>query len=100
MGPSELVIIAVLFLLIFGPDKIGPMAREVGKFVGQARGAIDEFKAEITDDSKDRKTRNATNDRSRSSSEVSRSSQNGSRNEKPRENSKGDDAPEDEEYDL
>ena len=63
MGPSELVIIALLFLVIFGPDKIGPMAREVGKFVGQARGAIDEFKSEITaeDSSKDRKSRESRN---------------------------------------
>lgn len=103
MGPSELVIIGVLFLLIFGPDKIGPMAREVGKFVGQARGAIDEFKSEIgAEDSNDRKKRDRERNREREprntrSSEVDRPS------EKPREvsrDSKGDEASRDEEYDL
>ena len=90
-----MVIIALLFLVIFGPDKIGPMAREVGKFVGQARGAIDEFKSEITaEDPNDRKKREQRNSRKNRSSEVEKP------REKPRENSRGDDAPKDEEYDL
>lgn len=43
-----MVVIAVLFLIIFGPSKMPQMARDIGKFVGQARGAIDEFKDELT----------------------------------------------------
>lgn len=43
-----MVVIALIFLLIFGPSKMPEMARDIGKFVGQARGAIDEFKNELT----------------------------------------------------
>jgi TatA/E family protein of Tat protein translocase len=48
VGPQEIVIIGVLFLLIFGPSKLPTMARDLGKFVNQARRSIDEFKSEIT----------------------------------------------------
>lgn len=48
IGAPEMVIIALIFLLIFGPSKMPEMARDIGKFVGQARGAIDEFKDELT----------------------------------------------------
>ncbi len=48
VGPQEIVIIGVLFLLIFGPSKLPSMARDLGKFVNQARRSIDEFKSEIT----------------------------------------------------
>lgn len=48
IGPTELVVVAILFLIIFGPSKMPQMARDIGKFVGQARGAIDEFKDELT----------------------------------------------------
>lgn len=63
IGPTEMVVIAVLVLIIFGPSKMPQMARDIGKFVGQARGAIDEFKEELTaegaDDTKDNKNRPA-----------------------------------------
>ncbi|MGI8866202.1 MAG: Sec-independent protein translocase subunit TatA/TatB [Rubrobacteraceae bacterium] len=48
VGPQEIVIIGVLFLLIFGPSKLPTMARDLGKFVNQARRSIDDFKSEIT----------------------------------------------------
>jgi Tat protein translocase TatB subunit len=56
IGPTELVVVAVLFLVIFGPSKMPQMARDIGKFVGQARGAIDEFKDELTSEDTDTKT--------------------------------------------
>ena len=40
--------IGLLFLLIFGPGKLPQMARDLGKFVSEARRSIDEFKSEIT----------------------------------------------------
>lgn len=43
-----MVIIGVLFLIIFGPNKIPQMARDIGKFVTEARRSIDEFKEELT----------------------------------------------------
>jgi Tat protein translocase TatB subunit len=48
LGAQEMVIIAVVFLIIFGPSKLPQMARDVGKFMAQARGAIDDFKSELT----------------------------------------------------
>jgi Tat protein translocase TatB subunit len=48
IGFQELVIIAVLFLVIFGPSKLPQMARDVGRFVSEARRSIDEFKDELT----------------------------------------------------
>jgi len=48
VGPQEIVIIGVLFLLIFGPSKLPTMARDLGKFVNQARRSIDDFKSEST----------------------------------------------------
>ena len=47
-GPQEIIVIGILFLLIFGPSKLPQMARDVGRFVGEARRSIDEFKEELT----------------------------------------------------
>jgi sec-independent protein translocase protein TatB len=59
VGPSEMVIIGLIFLVIFGPSSLPRMARDVGRFVAEARRAIDDFKDEITaageDDNKDDK---------------------------------------------
>ena len=46
-GPSELVIIGVLFLIIFGPGKLPSMARDVGRFLAESRRHIDELKSEL-----------------------------------------------------
>ncbi len=48
VGGSEIIIIGLLFLLIFGPSKLPQMARDIGRFVGEARRSIDEFKDELT----------------------------------------------------
>jgi sec-independent protein translocase protein TatB len=48
IGGSEIVIIALLFLVIFGPNKLPQMARDLGRFVSEARRSIDEFKEELT----------------------------------------------------
>lgn len=59
--------IAVLYLLIFGPGSLPKMARDVGRFVTEARRAVDDFKDEITsvaddddddDDGKNRRKKN------------------------------------------
>ena len=47
IGFQELVIVGVLFLILFGPSKLPQMARDLGKFVNEARRSVDEFKAEI-----------------------------------------------------
>lgn len=48
VGPQELVIIGLLFLVIFGPGKLPQMARDLGHFMNEARRSIDEFKEELT----------------------------------------------------
>jgi len=36
-GPQELVVIAVIALLVFGPDRLPEMARTAGKWLGRLR---------------------------------------------------------------
>lgn len=61
VGGSEVFFIALIFLVIFGPGSLPKMARDVGRFVTQARRAVDDFKDEITsaadddDDEEDRR---------------------------------------------
>jgi len=48
IGFQEMVIIGLLFLVLFGPNKLPQMARDLGRFVNEARRSIDEFKEELT----------------------------------------------------
>ena len=48
IGPAEIILVAVLFLLLFGPSKLPQMARDLGRFVNEARRSMDEFKSELT----------------------------------------------------
>ncbi len=48
IGFQEMVIIGILFLVLFGPSKLPQMARDLGRFVNEARRSIDEFKEELT----------------------------------------------------
>jgi sec-independent protein translocase protein TatB len=47
VGPQEMVFIGLLSLIIFGPSKLPQMARELGKFVNEARRTVEEFKEEL-----------------------------------------------------
>ena len=47
IGGQELVIIGLIFLVVFGPSKLPQMARDLGKFVNEARRSMDEFKSEL-----------------------------------------------------
>ena len=47
VGPQELVIIGLIVLVIFGPSSLPKMAKDMGRFVAEARKAIDDFKEEI-----------------------------------------------------
>src|SRR5215207_4447429 len=53
IGGQELIIIGLLFLVIFGPSKLPQMARDLGKFVTEARRSMDEFKGELFSDEDD-----------------------------------------------
>jgi sec-independent protein translocase protein TatB len=60
IGGQEIVIIGLLFLVIFGPNALPKMARDLGRFVSEARRSIDEFKEELTaveDDEDEENTR-------------------------------------------
>ncbi|MDQ3891663.1 MAG: twin-arginine translocase TatA/TatE family subunit [Actinomycetota bacterium] len=48
-----MIIIGLLFLVIFGPSKLPQMARDLGKFVNEARRSMDEFKGELLSDEDD-----------------------------------------------
>lgn len=49
-----MVIIGLVFLVVFGPSKLPQMARDLGKFVSEARRSMDEFKSElVADDEED-----------------------------------------------
>ncbi|HEV8359690.1 MAG TPA: twin-arginine translocase TatA/TatE family subunit [Candidatus Thermoplasmatota archaeon] len=47
VGPTEFLLIAGLFLLLFGADKIPDLARSVGKATAQFRGAAKEFQDQL-----------------------------------------------------
>ena len=47
IGGEELVVIGLIFLIIFGPSKLPSMARDLGRFVNEARRSVDEFKSEL-----------------------------------------------------
>ena len=47
IGPTEMVIIGVLFLVIFGPSKLPSMARDLGRFINEARRSADAVKSEL-----------------------------------------------------
>ena len=48
VGFQELLIVAFIALIAFGPRRLPQMARELGHFVSEARSALDDFKDEIS----------------------------------------------------
>lgn len=44
IGTSELILIGIVALLIFGPRRLPQMAKTVGKMMAEFRGATNEFK--------------------------------------------------------
>lgn len=45
IGAQEMLIIVLLALIVFGPDKLPRMARDLGRFVQKARASTEEFKS-------------------------------------------------------
>ncbi len=50
IGFQEIVVISLIFLVLFGPSKLPRMARDIGRFVTEARRSVDEFKSELVGD--------------------------------------------------
>ena len=53
IGMQEMVIIGLLFLVIFGPKKLPGMARDIGRFVNEARRSVEEFKEDLVSEEED-----------------------------------------------
>ncbi len=47
VGAPEMVVIGLLLLVVFGPNKLPGMARDIGRFVSEARRSVDEFKKDL-----------------------------------------------------
>ena len=47
VGPQEVVIIVGLVLVIFGPAKAAGIARDLGRWVNEARQPVEELKEEL-----------------------------------------------------
>ncbi len=58
-GSGEILLILLVAFLIFGPDKIPEMARNIGKFINDIKRASEDIKTEISreGDRKDREKR-------------------------------------------
>ncbi len=52
IGTVEVVIVAALVLILFGPDRMPEILRSFGRATGQLRKAVSEVHAEIEDAAK------------------------------------------------
>jgi len=51
---GEFIIVALLFLLLFGPKQIPAMARSAAKLIKQVRNATNDIKREIMDNAEEK----------------------------------------------
>ena len=48
LGPFELITVAVIALVVFGPNKLPEFARNVGQFLAQMRRVSDDLRSEFS----------------------------------------------------
>ena len=53
IGPQELIIVVLIALVVFGPRRLPQMARDLGHFVREAQGSINEFREELNSEEVD-----------------------------------------------
>jgi sec-independent protein translocase protein TatA len=53
VGPLELILAFVIFLIVFGPQKIPEIGAKLGKLVRQAQKASRDFMSSLEDEKKD-----------------------------------------------
>ena len=53
IGMQEMVIIGLIVLVIFGPKNLPGMARDLGRFVNEARRSVEEFKEDLASEKED-----------------------------------------------
>lgn len=91
-GSGEILLILLVAFLIFGPDKIPEIARNIGKFINDIKRASEDIKTEISReaDRKDREKRlaeyeekMAMQDATNKTSESTRINEGESKAEKP-----------------
>jgi sec-independent protein translocase protein TatB len=49
IGPLEILVVSVLGLIVFGPDKLPEIARTIGAFMRQVRSMAEDVKQEFSD---------------------------------------------------
>ena len=54
IGMQEMVIIGLIVLVIFGPKNLPGMARDVGRFVSDARRSVEEFKEDLVSENSEK----------------------------------------------
>ena len=47
IGPAEIVVIAIVAIVVFGPDKLPQFARQAGRFLRTARRMMDDAKSDL-----------------------------------------------------
>ena len=47
IGPAEIAVIAIVAIVIFGPDKLPQFARQAGRFLRTARRMMDDAKSDL-----------------------------------------------------
>jgi Tat protein translocase TatB subunit len=47
IGLPELLLILVLALIVFGPDRLPQVARQIAHFIGELKKASEEFKSQL-----------------------------------------------------
>ena len=57
IGPTELIIILVLALIVFGPQRLPEIGRSIGRSLREFRRASDEIRGEIERDLDDEQAR-------------------------------------------
>ena len=60
IGMSELIIILVIALIIFGPRKLPELGRSLGKSIGEFKRASNELRSTIEDEIRVEETRDRT----------------------------------------
>ena len=54
IGMQEMVIIGLIVLVIFGPKNLPGMARDIGRFVSDARRSVEEFKEDLVSENSEK----------------------------------------------
>ncbi len=49
VGPSEVLVVLVVALIVLGPERLPEAARQIGRFVGELRRFSSGFQAELRD---------------------------------------------------